>query len=75
MFWTGSEPVFFSLRYFGHFVAAEAVWSLKHFGLLSHRFIKTRRSSVHQPIFSDILTEMAKFISVISKTFRSMAEI
>jgi len=40
---------------------AETFWSLKHFGHLSHSCIKTRHSSVHSPLFSDILTDMTKF--------------
>ena len=33
-------------------------FALKHFGHLSHGCSKTRRSSAHLPIFSDILTKM-----------------
>jgi len=33
-------------------------FSLRHFGHLSQSSIKTRRNTVHQPIFSDIPTEM-----------------
>jgi len=37
---------------------AETFWSLKDFGHLSHSCIKTRCSSNHLPMFSDILSEM-----------------
>jgi len=47
----------FSLKHFVHFFV-ETFWSLKHFGHLSHSCIKTCHSSVHKPVFSDILTEM-----------------
>jgi len=43
-------------------------------GHLSHSCIKTCRSSINLSIFSDILTELTKFFSVIPKRIRSMAE-
>jgi len=46
-----------ALRHIGQFFA-ETFWSLRYFGHLSHICIKTCGNSAHQPIFSDILTEM-----------------
>jgi len=34
-------------------------FSPSHFGHLSHSGIKTRRNCVHQPSFSDIMTELS----------------
>ena len=54
---------------------AETLWSLRHFGHLSHSCIKTHRSSVQlvKSVFSDILMEMTYF-SVISEAFTSITE-
>jgi len=62
-----SLAVFFAEAFSSFFAAT--FWSLKHFVRLSHSYIKTRRSSVHWPIFSDILTEMIKFFRSFQKRF------
>jgi len=42
-------------------------FSLRHLGHLSPNSIKTRRNSIHWPMFSDIMTELTNFFSVIWK--------
>ena len=51
------ETVFSFAETFRSFFA-EAFWSLRNFGHLSHSCIKTRCNSFHLPIISEIPTEM-----------------